>query len=238
MVPDLVRDHIRLREVTRRAEPRAHGLVELQVDVDLAIARAIKRPHRRLAGAAGGRRGTAKQHQPRLLVGPALLPRTAHFHTSSVSASTVDTKWPSCRRPAGAGAGPCCTTAPRRMPPPLSTPSSVSGLMPRIQPPDQSDPRSCRCRCCDHRRGGTRRRPARALAAPVFDVVALPVAFPLHVSSLRSSLAAMVHHAAAAVTSARSMPAARAGWVAQRVATQALGSVTPRCPWYLPPRSL
>jgi hypothetical protein len=52
MVPDLVGDDVGLREVTRRAEARLQVPVEGKVDVELFVARAVERPHRRLADAA------------------------------------------------------------------------------------------------------------------------------------------------------------------------------------------
>ncbi|MNS97642.1 hypothetical protein D3C72_1319830 [compost metagenome] len=73
MVTDLVRDDVRLRELARCAELVLQGVVERQVDVDLLVARAVERPHGRLAGAAGRGRGTAEQHEPGRLVAAAAL---------------------------------------------------------------------------------------------------------------------------------------------------------------------
>ena len=47
MVSDFVRQHVRLGEVARRAEPLLELTVEAQVDVDLARGRAVERPCRR-----------------------------------------------------------------------------------------------------------------------------------------------------------------------------------------------
>jgi hypothetical protein len=68
VVADLVREHVSLREVTGRAHAALQRIEELQVDVDLAVARAVERPHRRLPGPAGRGRGAAKQHELGLAV--------------------------------------------------------------------------------------------------------------------------------------------------------------------------
>ena len=68
VVADFVGNHIRLRKLARRAEFVFQRLVKAEVDVDLLVGRAIKRAHCRLALAASGRGGTAKQHQLGLLV--------------------------------------------------------------------------------------------------------------------------------------------------------------------------
>ena len=46
VVPELVGDDIRLREITGRAEPAAQLVIEPEIDVDLFVGRAIERPHR------------------------------------------------------------------------------------------------------------------------------------------------------------------------------------------------
>ena len=54
MVADLVREHIGLREIARRAELLAQLIVEREVDVNLLVDRAIERPGLgRCADAAG-----------------------------------------------------------------------------------------------------------------------------------------------------------------------------------------
>ena len=73
MMSDLVGDHIGLRKVAGRAQARFQHLVKAQVDVDLFIAGAIERPHRRAPGAAGGRLAAAKQAQFRFTVAHACL---------------------------------------------------------------------------------------------------------------------------------------------------------------------
>ena len=57
VMADLVRDHVGLGEVARCLEAVLQLPVEVEVDVDLVIERAIERPHRRLAGAARRLRG-------------------------------------------------------------------------------------------------------------------------------------------------------------------------------------
>src|SRR4026207_801215 len=42
MVTDFMRDHIRLREISRRVEPPAHLFIERQIDVNLLIARTVE----------------------------------------------------------------------------------------------------------------------------------------------------------------------------------------------------
>ena len=62
-MPELVRDHVRLREVSRRAELVLQLVVEPEVDVDLLVVGAVEGPHRRLPDAAAGlasRRGRAR----------------------------------------------------------------------------------------------------------------------------------------------------------------------------------
>ena len=63
MVADLVGDHIGLGELARRAEPVGKLAEEAEVDVDPVVARAIERPHRRLAAAAGGLGGAVVGHE-------------------------------------------------------------------------------------------------------------------------------------------------------------------------------
>ena len=71
VVPDLVRDHVRLGEVAWRAKAAIELIEELEIEVDLAVTRAVERPHRALAHAARGARRAAEQHQRGFLVSPA-----------------------------------------------------------------------------------------------------------------------------------------------------------------------
>ena len=64
MVADFMRNHVGLREVARSTKLARQRFIKTQVDVDLLVARAVKRPHCRLALTASGLRGAAKQHQP------------------------------------------------------------------------------------------------------------------------------------------------------------------------------
>src|SRR5512139_3221959 len=75
VVAHLVRDDVGLREVARRTELAVQRVEEAEVDVDLLVARAIERAHRRLAHAAGAARGATEQHQLGLAVGG-----TTHLH--------------------------------------------------------------------------------------------------------------------------------------------------------------
>jgi hypothetical protein len=68
VMPDLVGDDVRLREVARRAETAPQLVIEAEVDVDLLVQRTVKRPHRRLADAARRRRRAAKHHDGRLAI--------------------------------------------------------------------------------------------------------------------------------------------------------------------------
>ncbi|MNS93263.1 hypothetical protein D3C72_1274250 [compost metagenome] len=63
VMADLVGDHVGLREIARRLETVLQFVEEGQVDIHLAVAGAVERPHGRLAGAAGRGRGAAEQHQ-------------------------------------------------------------------------------------------------------------------------------------------------------------------------------
>src|SRR5688500_13909962 len=67
---DLVRDHVRLREIARRAEPLVKRVVEPEGDVDLLVDRAVERAHRRLARAAARLHVIAEEHE----LGVAILP--------------------------------------------------------------------------------------------------------------------------------------------------------------------
>jgi hypothetical protein len=66
MMPDLMRQHIGLREIAGRAKARAEVVVEPQVDVDVSITRAIKRASRGAGKAAGGLNAPRKERQRRL----------------------------------------------------------------------------------------------------------------------------------------------------------------------------
>src|SRR5947209_5770101 len=52
VVPNLVRDDVRLRELARRAELRAQLVEEAEVDIDLFVLRAVERSGGRLRGPA------------------------------------------------------------------------------------------------------------------------------------------------------------------------------------------
>ena len=65
MMADLVRDHVRLGEIARRAEAALHVVEERGVEIDALVVGAIERPHRGLAGAARGARAAGVEHQAR-----------------------------------------------------------------------------------------------------------------------------------------------------------------------------
>ena len=136
MVAHLMGDNTGLGKITRRAESGAQGVVEGQVDVHLLVARAVKRPHCRFTPAAGGGRGATKHHQLGFLAGVALgfellTPQVLGVgqHGGHKGGLAI-----SCGRASGRAAGVVC--APGAGPPPLPSnkPSTVSGLMPKIQP--------------------------------------------------------------------------------------------------------
>src|SRR5690606_18035340 len=68
VVSELVGDDIRLREFAGRAEPLRELVEELEVEVDLAVGRAIEGPHRALAKAARRLGGTAEKDELGLTV--------------------------------------------------------------------------------------------------------------------------------------------------------------------------
>ena len=96
-------------------EARLQVAVEREVDIDLVVAGAVERPHRRLAGAAGGRRRAGKQHQLRILI---LLPevRKISRQVSSVEASTFETKRAMSSSAGGRCAGRSAAAAPNAVP--------------------------------------------------------------------------------------------------------------------------
>src|SRR5690242_21584928 len=60
---DLVRQHVRLREIPRGAEAPLQLVVKAQVDVNLFVARAIERPSSRLRHAARGVYSVAEEDE-------------------------------------------------------------------------------------------------------------------------------------------------------------------------------
>ncbi|BCB78540.1 hypothetical protein Pflav_049500 [Phytohabitans flavus] len=68
MVSVLVGQHVRLRELARRAELVGELLVEGQVDVHVVVRRAVERPHARVGRAAPGAYRLAEDHRVGLLV--------------------------------------------------------------------------------------------------------------------------------------------------------------------------
>ena len=76
-MPDLVRDHIRLREVTGRPEAPRQLTEEPEIEIHLLIARAVEGSGRRFSGSARGLDRVAKQRDVCGLIPAAenLLPR-------------------------------------------------------------------------------------------------------------------------------------------------------------------
>src|SRR5262245_48613482 len=65
---ELVRDHVRLREVAGRAEPLRELAKELEIEIHLSVLPTVERPGRRLREAARRIDRAAKQHDARVLV--------------------------------------------------------------------------------------------------------------------------------------------------------------------------
>jgi len=80
VVPHLVRDHTGLGEIARRVETRLHLFVESEVDVDLLVTGAVKRPH------GGSYAGHLKAPDP-----------TQHGKTAAILAAVVLRRTPPYR---------------------------------------------------------------------------------------------------------------------------------------------
>ncbi len=83
VVADLVGQHVRLREVPGRAESAPQLVIEREVDVDLAVLRAVEGAGRGLGDPAAGARASGEEHQVgALVVAPHLLklPRPGVLH--------------------------------------------------------------------------------------------------------------------------------------------------------------
>src|SRR5512134_1142275 len=74
VVTDLVRQHVRLREIARRTEPLPQLLVETKIDVHLPIAGTVKRSGCRLRESARGLDRVPKEHQLGALIPAAQQP--------------------------------------------------------------------------------------------------------------------------------------------------------------------
>ncbi len=73
-------DHVGLGEVAGRAETVLQLAVEVEVDIDLLVARAIERPHGGHARAAGRTRGALEQNEGRIAIARAELPKGLRPH--------------------------------------------------------------------------------------------------------------------------------------------------------------
>ena len=69
MMPDLMRDHIGLGEVTRRPKAAFEFLIEVEIDVNLFVTGAVKRTHGRLTQAAA-----REEHELGVVVALTVLP--------------------------------------------------------------------------------------------------------------------------------------------------------------------
>jgi hypothetical protein len=104
--------------------------------------------------------------------------RNTSVQTCSVLRSTCETNFAPASFAGGAGAGPCCwTTWPPSLPPIM--PSSVSGLMPKIQPAMTATARPAEADAATA--DAESAAPATAHAANVLDVAALVLAVHAHV---------------------------------------------------------
>ena len=73
VVADLVRDHVRPREVAARLQLALHVAVEGEVEVDVLVGRAVERPDGGAGRAAAGVDAVAVEHELGALVALALL---------------------------------------------------------------------------------------------------------------------------------------------------------------------
>ena len=135
VVADLVRDHVGLRELAGRAEAGSSACRRSR-----GRCRPSGRPGSRTGPSPPGpvpqAVGVAPRKSTQLgrLVGACRPARKTSVQTTSVSAQHRARRTRASRSSAGgAGAGPAAA-APAAPPPPLSMPSMVSGLMPKIQP--------------------------------------------------------------------------------------------------------
>src|ERR1700712_2159498 len=67
VMAELVREHVRLRELAGRAEAIAQLIVEAEINVDLLIERAVERPHRRLRLTASRLHAIAEENELRVV---------------------------------------------------------------------------------------------------------------------------------------------------------------------------
>jgi hypothetical protein len=130
---DLVGDDVGLRELARRAEPLLEDLVEAQVDVDLLVVGAIEGTHRRLALAARRRPAALEEDELGRLVGAARLAEDVGPDLLGAAQHLGDEFRPGVVRRRGRRGALLLHHLPPPSLPPIM-PSSVSGLMPKIQP--------------------------------------------------------------------------------------------------------
>src|SRR5689334_24845057 len=68
VMPQLVSQHVCLREIAGRPESALQFVVETEIDVDLLIQRTVERSHRRLRGSTAGLRRVAEEDEFRVLI--------------------------------------------------------------------------------------------------------------------------------------------------------------------------
>jgi hypothetical protein len=89
VVADFVRDHIGLREIAGRIQPRLHRLIEARVDVEIAVGRAVERANRRWRTAAAGVDAIGEHNQRRIAVRARLRPVIRHASLLELRAPDV-----------------------------------------------------------------------------------------------------------------------------------------------------
>ena len=206
MVPDLVRNHIGLGKVARCAQTGFQGVVEAQIDVDLLVRRAIKRPHGGLALATGRGCGAAKQHQRGIAVGGTAFGENVTPYIFGVGQQRFDELLLGVIRRRilrrrllhlPLGCTTLCTT---------QYTQNRQGVDTEYPSTDQRNDDGADANAATAEHGH-----ATARAAPVFHVVRLAVAFPLHACLLRPTGAWM-----ASVPRRRGAPPRLRSWAASR----------------------
>ncbi len=169
VVPELVGDHVGLSEVAGRGEPRAEVAEEPEIEIDLAVERAVERPRLRGADAATGPRGPVEEHEPRRLVLLARVregrrPRALHvLHDEGGEVLEL-----------GVRVRPRLTLRPGHLRKRIQRPRVGSSTAPEEIEEEQNDePDSAHSSAhCDGRR-----------AAPIFDLASACASSPLHARS-------------------------------------------------------
>src|SRR5207237_7023912 len=69
VMPKLVSEDVRFREIAGRAEAPLQLVVEAEIDINLLIERTVERTHRRLGRSTPGLGHVTEEHELRILVG-------------------------------------------------------------------------------------------------------------------------------------------------------------------------